>query len=218
MYAEDARAPSEPVVSSLTAAPPTGEATVPVSPRRRQLLDAAVAVIAEEGPKGLTHRAVDRRAGLPEGSCSAYLRTRRALQTALAEHVADQMLADVDALAEDLRACDQGDVPTQVRDLFQRWLDESDLLVARLELTMAATRDPELAGLLAEQRSRLVEVVQSTLAATGKGQDRTRAETLVSAYDGVLLSALLEPARERPAFLARSLQVLSDTLAEPRTA
>lgn len=191
---------------------------MPVSPRRRQLLDAAVAVIAEEGPKGLTHRAVDRRAGLPEGSCSAYLRTRRALQTALAEHVADQMLADVDALAEDLRACDQGDVPTQVRDLFQRWLDESDLLVARLELTMAATRDPELAGLLAEQRSRLVEVVQSTLAATGKGQDRTRAETLVSAYDGVLLSALLEPARERPAFLARSLQVLSDTLAEPRTA
>lgn len=191
---------------------------MPVSPRRRQLLDAAVAVIAEEGPKGLTHRAVDRRAGLPEGSCSAYLRTRRALQTALAEHVADQMLADVDALAEELRACDQGDVPTQVRDLFQRWLDESDLLVARLELTMAATRDPELAGLLAEQRSRLVEVVQSTLAATGKGQDRTRAETLVSAYDGVLLSALLEPARERPAFLARSLQVLSDTLAEPRTA
>ena len=41
-----------------------------------------------QGLRGLTHRAVDRRAGLPEGSCSAYLRTRRALQGALTEHVA----------------------------------------------------------------------------------------------------------------------------------
>ncbi|MCB0908546.1 MAG: TetR family transcriptional regulator, partial [Nocardioidaceae bacterium] len=61
------------------------------TPRRRQLLDAAQAVIADEGLKGLTHRAVDRRAGLPEGSCSAYLRTRQALQAALAAHVAEQL-------------------------------------------------------------------------------------------------------------------------------
>ena len=47
-----------------------------LSPRRRQLLEAALHVIADEGLRGLTHRAVDRRAGLPEGSCSAYLRTR----------------------------------------------------------------------------------------------------------------------------------------------
>ena len=34
------------------------------------------------GLRGLTHRAVDAEAGLPEGSCSAYMRTRVALLTA----------------------------------------------------------------------------------------------------------------------------------------
>ena len=80
----------------------------PLSPRRRQLVEAALHVVAEHGLRGLTHRAVDRRAGLPEGSCSAYLRTRRALQGALTEHVAGTLAADVDLLTEDLRACPPG--------------------------------------------------------------------------------------------------------------
>src|SRR5687768_1130860 len=124
------------------------------SPRRRQLLEAALHVIADDGLRGLTHRAVDRRAGLPEGSCSAYLRTRSALQQALTEYVADALLADVDAVADRLRACTAGEeegVDAAV-DLFLRWLDQRELLVARLELTMAATRDPDLSRLLAEHR------------------------------------------------------------------
>lgn len=188
---------------------------MPVTPRRRQLLDAAVAVIAEEGLKGLTHRAVDRRAGLPEGSCSAYLRTRRALQSALAQYVAEQVVADVDALGESLEDCAESEVGAQVRRLFERWLDEHDPLVARLELTMAATRDPELADLLAAQRSRLVEVVESRMAQTGKAQDRALAEALVSAYDGVLLAALLKPDAERGAFLTESMELLRSGLAVP---
>ena len=47
-----------------------------LTPRRREILDAAVEVLAEQGLKGLTHRAVDRRAGLSEGSSSAYFRSR----------------------------------------------------------------------------------------------------------------------------------------------
>jgi len=66
-----------------------------LSPRRRELLDAAVTVAARDGLRGLTHRAVDRQAGLPEGSCSAYLRTRAALQEALAEYVAAQLTREL---------------------------------------------------------------------------------------------------------------------------
>ena len=54
-----------------------------LSPRRRLLVDAAIEVVAAHGLRGLTHRAVDREAGLPEGSCSAYLRTRHAMISAL---------------------------------------------------------------------------------------------------------------------------------------
>jgi DNA-binding transcriptional regulator YbjK len=188
---------------------------MPESPRRRQLLDAAVHVIADEGLKGLTHRAVDRRAGLPEGSCSAYLRTRRALQAALAEDVAERLLADVDRLAEELSASAEPDGVDAAIELFQRWLDQRELLVARLELTLAASRDPELARVLAAHRARLIEIVERIMTATGKEHGEARAEALVASYDGILLAALLKPARERRAFLARSLELLGSGLAGP---
>lgn len=188
---------------------------MPESPRRRQLLDAALHVIADEGLKGLTHRAVDRRAGLPEGSCSAYLRTRRALQAALAEDVADRLLGDVDRMAEELSAASAPDGVAAAIELFQRWLDQRELLVARLELTLAASRDPELAGLLAAQRARLIELVERIMTATGKEHSEARAEALVASYDGILLAGLLKPADERRGFLTRSLELLGAGLAGP---
>lgn len=183
------------------------------SPRRRQLLDAALHVIADEGLRGLTHRAVDRRAGLPEGSCSAYLRTRSALQQALTEYVAATLLADVDELAERVRGAAPVDETVEAAlDLFLRWLDQRELLVARLELTMAATRDPELAALLAEHRARLVEIVDGIMAALHEEHSGERAEALVASYDGALIAALLKPPAERRVFLTRSLELLSRSL------
>ena len=38
--------------------------------RRTQLLDAALAVVADKGMKGLTHRAVDAAAELADGTTS----------------------------------------------------------------------------------------------------------------------------------------------------
>jgi len=186
------------------------------SPRRRQLLDAALHVIADEGLRGLTHRAVDRRAGLPEGSCSAYLRTRSALQQALTEYVAAALVADVDALVERVRDAPPEDEGVEAAlDLFLRWLDQRELLVARLELTMAATRDPELAARLAEHRARLVELVSAMMSALGHAHSRERAEALVASYDGALLAALLKPPAQRRAFLTQTLELLGSSLAGP---
>lgn len=191
-------------------------AATPLSPRRRQLLDAARHVIADEGLKGLTHRAVDRQAGLPEGSCSAYWRTRNALQAALTEYVAASLLADVDGLTEQIRVCGPDDEQASVAatlELFLRWLDQRELLVARLELTMAATRDPELAQLLADHRARLIGIVEEIMTAAGKEHGAARAEAMVASYDGILLAALLQPAPARREFLARSLELLGTALA-----
>src|SRR6478752_6129975 len=158
-----------------------------LSPRRRQLLDAALHVIADEGLKGLTHRAVDRQAGLPEGSCSAYWRTRQALQAALAAYVANELLADVDRLAERVQAADPDEATTvdAAVDLFLHWLDQRELLVARLELTMAASRDPELSSVLTDHRARLVALVEQIMCAAGKEHGNLPAEALVASYDGV---------------------------------
>lgn len=56
--------------------------------RRDALADAAIAVLANKGGRGLTHRAVDSAAGLPEGSTSYYFRTRQALLTAVVQRLA----------------------------------------------------------------------------------------------------------------------------------
>lgn len=47
---------------------------------RRPLMGAcAVTIIAEHGPRALTHRAVDAAMGIPQGSTSYYFRTRESL-------------------------------------------------------------------------------------------------------------------------------------------
>lgn len=188
-----------------------------LSPRRQQLMQAATQVVAEHGLRGLTHRAVDRAAGLSEGSCSAYYRTRRALQEGLAQYVASTAAGDVAELTDELRGCG-GDDDRKVEltsRLFLRWLSERDGLLARLELELAATRDPQLAAVLADWRGRLVGLVASIAAERGLDEPEQRAEALVASADGVLLAALLRPARGRRAFVTSALARLMGRLGDP---
>ena len=117
--------------------------------RRSTILDGALAVLAEQGMRGLTHRAVDAAAGLPPGSTSYYFRSRaalvagcvqRLLEWDLAEDVPDVEAAlltagpDVSgALAAVLTAVGVRMATTE------RWRT-----LARYELSLAAVRDPAL--------------------------------------------------------------------------
>lgn len=176
-----------------------------LTPRRLVLAQAAASVLAQEGSRGFTHRAVDRHAGLPEGTCSAYLRTRAALTAATAEHVTEVLGTDVTRLADALPDdADPEAAEAQVLALFQRWLRDPDLLLARLELTLMAGRDPELADMLRASRDQLVAVVAQALGRR-PGHDPDAAETLVAALDGVLLGALLTAQRQRAAYLRSSV-------------
>nr|WP_228499606.1 TetR family transcriptional regulator [Nocardioides agariphilus] len=177
---------------------------------------AATRVLAEQGLRGLTHRAVDREAGLSEGSCSAYYRTSRALQEALAQYVAATAAADVIALTEELRACGPDDdrKVELTAQLFSRWLAERDVLLARLELELAAARDPDLAAVMTEWRTRLVGLVATMATERGLADAGPRAEALVASADGVLLAALQRPVRGRRAFVTASLERLLGGLAD----
>ncbi|MBX6722355.1 MAG: TetR family transcriptional regulator, partial [Dactylosporangium sp.] len=81
--------------------------------------------------RGLTHRAVDRTAGLPEGSTSYYFRTRQALLHAVVERLAELDAAAVPALPD-------GDLDTladHAARLMQHWLTAGrDRHLARYEL------------------------------------------------------------------------------------
>src|ERR1051326_7175822 len=63
--------------------------------RRALIADAAISTLARDGMRGLTHRAVDRAAGLPEGSASYYFRPRQALLRATVERLAELTSTDM---------------------------------------------------------------------------------------------------------------------------
>ena len=189
--------------------------------RRRELLEAAVAVTADEGLRGLTHRAVDRRAELPEGTCSAYLRTRQALLEALTEYVAASVTADVAALAAELaelRAAvpdDHMGAIKAIQRLFEDWLEERERLLTRIELSMEASRNDAIAALLGECRTQLVGVVDGILTGQHREHDMHTADALVASFDGLLLAAMLRPQPERRGFLTESVTLILNALAAP---
>ncbi|MFC4603724.1 TetR/AcrR family transcriptional regulator [Rhodococcus kronopolitis] len=55
--------------------------------RHARIADAVLDIVAAEGIRALTHRAVDRHLGLPNGSTSYYFRTKRELLVAAVEQL-----------------------------------------------------------------------------------------------------------------------------------
>src|SRR5829696_9108110 len=62
--------------------------------RRAALLDAAIEVLAQEGSRGLTLRAVDKEASVPTGTASNYFSNRDELLTQAGARVYERLLPD----------------------------------------------------------------------------------------------------------------------------
>ncbi|MFF3208516.1 TetR/AcrR family transcriptional regulator [Streptomyces sp. NPDC002962] len=166
-------------------------------PDRRDLIaDAAISTVADAGLRGLTHRAVDAAAGLPAGSTSYYFRTRSALISACYLRLAALSVADADRWEADQREGDQGppdldSAASALAGLLHHWLTVArDRQLARFELSLEATRRPELradlqtAGLAARSRA------TALLAALGAPRPAPAAELLVAWTDGLLYDRL----------------------------
>ncbi|SOJ52617.1 hypothetical protein MSIMFB_00130 [Mycobacterium simulans] len=118
--------------------------------RRRELCDAAIALLAVDGAKGLSHLKVDRKAGVADGTTSFYFRTRSALLRGVAERLAELDLANLQSVADSAGADGERSSPSQLSVMvIQSGVEPRlSLTKARYELTMQATRDPELAAIL----------------------------------------------------------------------
>lgn len=173
-----------------------------LSPRMQLILESATRVVASGGMRGLTHRAVDGEAGLPQGSTSGYLRTRLALVTALAEFIAAGLIGSVEELAGRQQAGEpEESVIEGALDLFAGWLREPDALLAKAELSQEATRQPAIAEALAPARARIEGIVQGILTLAEVADVETSAQAIIAAMEGVLSSALTRPPAEREAFV-----------------
>lgn len=162
-------------------------------PRRAEIADAAIGTLARDGMRGLTHRAVDRAAGLAEGSASYYFRTRQALLQATVDRLAEldraDMLGGTGIPAppdQDLDA-----IGAAAASLVERWLTTGrERQLARYELALEATRRPELRQALVASGATIRAVVASQLAAAGVREPQSRAADFVAFLDGLLFDQI----------------------------
>lgn len=119
--------------------------------RRNLLADAGITVLAREGSRGLTHRAIDAEAGVPIGTTSNYFRSRQTLVSGIFERIGVRLAPTPEELQ--LRATSQPSrelFADYIRDIVRRLLGHRDVTIALFELRLEAARNPELAASLGE--------------------------------------------------------------------
>jgi DNA-binding transcriptional regulator YbjK len=155
------------------------------------IADAAISTIAREGLRGLTHRAVDRTAGLAEGSTSYYFRTREALLFAAVARMAELDTLDIGDVPELGGTVDLETLANLVTAVVRGWLTEGrERTLARFELTLEATRRPALRARMTSYGAAFRLMAEQTIAAAGASEPKRRASTLVAHLDGLMLHQL----------------------------
>lgn len=110
--------------------------------RRRAIVEAACALIAEVGVDGLTHRLVAARAGVPLGATTYYFATLGDLSRAALEHITTSNAEYLRAWERTVRA--SADIASALTGLTEDYLADRPRALADSELYIAAIRRPEL--------------------------------------------------------------------------
>ncbi|MFJ4656487.1 TetR/AcrR family transcriptional regulator [Nocardia sp. NPDC088792] len=127
--------------------------TTSTADRRTSIVDSAIDLIAEQGLRALTHRALDTALELPAGSTSYYFRTKRALVEAIVERIATRSRTEFAAAqANDTLRKDVGaeGIARDIADWLDRLLAQRrNQLIARHALIVDLLGDAELHARLA---------------------------------------------------------------------
>lgn len=165
--------------------------------RRSALADAGIRVLADEGGRGLTHRAVDAAAGVPRGTASNFFPTREDLVAALVDRIEERLAPEPDAVAR-LKggAIDRAAFAEHLRDLVRRLSATPHLAVALFELRLEAARRPSVAASLGAWRRRDFEADVAFSASAGLPAGRVELALFHYAIDGLMLDRLTAPVDE----------------------
>ncbi|MFI0505579.1 TetR/AcrR family transcriptional regulator [Streptomyces albogriseolus] len=153
--------------------------------------DTALALLAERGMRGLTHRAVDEAAGLPQGSTSNVARTRQALLELAVRRLADRE-ERVLALRElpDPREGADALLDALALTAHRALTHNRELTLARYELALEATRRPELRTHFDAAGARFRAHLTALVTALGSRSPDRHALTLIAWADGLLFSCV----------------------------
>ncbi|MER5642783.1 TetR family transcriptional regulator [Kitasatospora sp. NPDC002227] len=162
--------------------------------RRAALLDAAIEVLAAEGARGLTFRAVDQRAAVPAGTASNYFANRDELLTQAGGRVYERLGPGEAVLAAGFDGPrDRARLTELMHDLVARVTAFPTGFLALLELRLESTRRPELREVLT---ARIRADLEGNLAyheSAGLPGDRSTVLLLYLALNWLVLEQLTLP-------------------------
>lgn len=162
--------------------------------RAAQIAQAAVEVLGEKGAAGLTHRAVDRHAGLPEGSTSNHFRTRGALIGAICRFLTEHDLEKLERESQEFANAGKlsiEDAVARLAAIIETWTGpEAVFTAARLELFLIAHRDPSLADEMSSVRRAFRKQTGKWLDSFSPGSGR-HAPLVMAIVEGLTSNQLL---------------------------
>jgi DNA-binding transcriptional regulator YbjK len=113
--------------------------------RREALLDATVRLLARQGARAVTHRAVASEAGTTHGAPRYYFATRDELLDEALRRIADQQVHAIEELLAKPGPPDRGERARRLAAFVAGMVSaDPDATIARYELFLEATRRPQL--------------------------------------------------------------------------
>ncbi|MBB4713481.1 TetR/AcrR family transcriptional regulator [Streptomyces luteogriseus] len=162
--------------------------------RRAALVDAAIEVLAREGARGLTFRAVDAEAAVPTGTTSNYFASRDDVLTQAGARVYERLQPD-DAMIARRQAAgrDREAYAVLMRELVGRVAGFRTGYLALLELRLEATRRPELRKVLTERVRADVDANVAHHEASGLPGDAMAVKLLMLTLNWLIVEQLTLP-------------------------
>ncbi|MFM9613292.1 TetR family transcriptional regulator [Streptomyces sp. V2] len=179
--------------------------------RRVALTDAALEVLAREGARGLTFRAVDKEAAVPPGTTSNYFLNRDDLLIQSGARVYERLQPDEATITRQREAGrDRETYAALMRELVTRVSSFRTGYLALLELRLEATRRPALRALLTDRVRADVDANIAYHEASGLPGDATAVKLLILTLNWLIVEQLTLPdvfdEREREALVTAAVE------------
>ncbi|MGA4847923.1 TetR/AcrR family transcriptional regulator [Streptomyces sp. G5(2025)] len=162
--------------------------------RRAALVDAAIEVLAAEGARGLTFRAVDTEAKVPTGTASNYFANRDDLLTQAGARVYERLQPSEEEVERQRGAKpDKETYAALMREVVGRVSGFRTGYLALLELRLEAIRRPDLRAVLTERVRADLDANVAYHESSGLPGDATAVRLLYLAFNWLIVEQLTLP-------------------------
>lgn len=163
--------------------------------RREAILRAAIALVGEEGPDALTHRAVAERAGVALSATTYWFSSKDEIFREAVALAAAEEVERLERLVLDLapRHVTPAGWARALSEALAADLAEPARSVAMFEFVLEASRQPELQEQVLRWESAHLRLAEAGLRAAGSDDPQTDAHLVVAAVTGLMLGQLTTP-------------------------